>query len=168
MIWNRKIRLVVTLICVITIFSCEQKKMERPDDEKLIWEVRQRSNQAIAKKDTVALGNAWTDDYHIITSRNAEASGRAANITRFAAEFKSKPDVIYIRTPTALEVFAAWKMASETGTWVGRWTDNGARIELQGTYYAKWHKINGEWLIRAEIFTPLSCSGGEFCDKSPI
>ena len=161
---------IVLLYLVIAIGACTttDKKMERSEDETLILAAREGSNKAIEMKDTVALGNSWTEDYHIITSRNAETSGRAANIKRFAAEFTSRPDVIYVRTPATIEVFSAWNMASENGTWVGHWTENELRIELRGSYYAKWHKIKGEWLIRAEIFTPLSCKGGEFCDKSPI
>ncbi len=155
---------------LIIVISCTntEKRMERSEDENLIRTARERSNNAIERKDTVALGAAWTEDYHIITSRNAETSGRAANIKRFAAEFTSRPDVLYIRTPSKIEVFPQWNMAAENGTWFGQWTEKGSRIELTGTYYAKWHKVKGEWLIRAEIFTPLSCSGGEFCEKSPI
>jgi ketosteroid isomerase-like protein len=128
---------------------------------------RQKSNEAIANHDTAALARSWTTDYHIITSRNNEASGRKANADRFAAEFLSKPDVIYVRTPHSIKVFEQWGMASENGTWIGHWTEDGRPGELSGTYFAKWHRIEGQWLIRAEIFVPLKCEG-EFCKNSPI
>ncbi|NOT76383.1 MAG: nuclear transport factor 2 family protein [Cyclobacteriaceae bacterium] len=142
--------------------------MEMSPDEDLIRTERTRSNDAIQKKDTATLASIWTTDYHCITSRNFQASGRNENRDRFASEFIAKPDVIYIRTPEKIEIFPTWKMAAENGTWVGRWTEKGAKIEISGTYYAKWHKLNGQWMIRAEIFTPLKCTGGEFCDQPPI
>jgi ketosteroid isomerase-like protein len=155
----------------IVIASCgnSEKKIEMTDDEKSIRLERNRSNDAIARKDTATMASIWTEDYHIISSRNAESSGRDANRERFAKEFTTRPDVIYIRTPDTIEVFQPWNMAAETGTWVGRWTDEkGSAIEISGTYYAKWHKLNGKWMIRAEIFTPLKCKGGDVCDQSPI
>ncbi len=129
---------------------------------------REFSNQAIEHKDTAALASIWTIDYHLISSRNREGSGRAANRDSFFKEFSDKPDVIYVRTPGRISVFEQWNMASETGTWVGHWTEKGAQIELNGNYFAKWHKVNGAWLIRAEVFVPLMCKGGDFCDRSPI
>ena len=86
-------------------------------------------------------------------------------LARFAAD---AADVIYVRTPDVIRVFPEWKMASETGTWVGRWSQDKDKIELSGTYFAKWHKVKGAWLIRAEIFVPLRCTGGKYCDQGPI
>ena len=136
-------------------------------DELAIRATRDESNRAIANHDTAAIAKSWTVDYHIVSSRNNETSGRKANSDRLAAEFASKPDVIYIRTPDSIKVFEDWSMASETGTWVGRWTEEGESAELSGTYFAKWHKVEGQWFIRAEIFVPLKCKG-KFCSKSPI
>lgn len=126
---------------------------------------RQKSNDGILAKDTAAMSAIWTNDYHIISSRNSETSGRKTNAERFAAEFAAKPDVVYVRTPGEIKVFAKWNMASEFGTWVGHWTEDGKQVELKGTYLAKWHKLQGEWKIRAEIFVPLSCTGGKICEE---
>ena len=156
------------LVTASTIVSCDLQRVTTPDaEEALIRSARQLSNEAIAKKDTAVLASVWASDYHVVTSRNFEASGRIANRDWFASQYTSKPDVIYVRTPEAIQVFSKWNMASENGTWVGRWTDNGESCELSGSYFAKWHKINGRWLIRAEIFVPLRCSG-KFCGQSPI
>jgi len=138
---------------------------EMNSDEREIRLVREASNAAIAAHDTTAMGNTLSVDYNVVTSRNAVSVGRSAMLQRFATD---ATDVIYIRTPDVIRVFPEWKMASETGTWVGRWNDGSDAIELSGTYYAKWHKVDGQWVIRAEIFTPLHCEGGPFCDRSPI
>ncbi len=134
-------------------------------EEAAIRFVRETSNAAIASHDTTSLGKTLAPDYHVITSRNSESSGRQAMLVRFAAD---AADVIYVRTPDVIRVFPEWKMASETGTWVGRWSQDEDKIELSGTYFAKWHKVDGSWLIRAEIFVPLRCTGGKYCDQGPI
>lgn len=155
---------------VLIVFSCNpstEKKEEAAEVGK-IRSAREYSNQAIERKDTAALASVWTTDYHVVTSRNFEERSRIANRDRFFNEFASKPDVIYVRTPLSIEVFEKWNMASESGTWVGHWTEKGMRIELNGSYFAKWHKVSGNWLIRAEIFVPLKCEGGDFCNEAPF
>ncbi len=166
----------MALSFALSSIACESSKRPRKnDDEGQIRAARELSNNAIAVRDTLALASVWTEDYHVITSRNAEASGRAANIARFKSEYSSKPDVIYVRTPARIDIFSKWSMAAESGTWIGRWTESGRppdgqeeRVVLQGRYFAKWHKTNGKWMIRAEIFVPLNCSGDEFCGRAPI
>ena len=160
--------LIVIILISSTIASCNrQSKTTNDPEETLIRSARRLSNEAIAKKDTAVLASVWTLDYHLVTSRNFERSGRIANRDWFANEYNSKPDVIYVRTPETIQVFSSWNMASESGTWEGHWTENGEPCELSGSYFAKWHKINGRWMIRAEVFVPLSCSG-KFCAQSPI
>ncbi len=137
-------------------------------DETSIREFRERSNQAFAEHDTTTIALTLTPDYHIITSRNAE-NARTEMLIRLSNDMSAKPDLVYRRTPDIIRVYPEWKMASETGTWKGNWTEpNGDKIELTGTYYAKWHKLSDGWKIRAEIFTPLTCSGGAYCDTSPL
>ncbi len=162
-------QIVIILLIASSLMSCKKDiPSERSKEEVSIRQVRQLSNQAIAKHDTVALLKAWATDYHMITSRNAEVSGAANAVHKFADEFKVRPDVIYIRTPDKVEVFAKWNMASEQGRWTGQWMDANQVIKVSGTYFAKWHYVNNQWLIRAEVFVPLACEGGAFCDQSPL
>ena len=153
------------LICFLPILAGCTLSSNMNSEEAAIRFVRETSNAAIAAHDTTALGLTLAPDYHVVTSRNSESSGRQAMLARFAADAK---DVIYVRTPDAIRVFPEWKMASETGTWIGRWSQSEEKIELSGTYFAKWHKVDGVWLIRAEIFVPLKCTGGKYCDQGPI
>ncbi len=137
-------------------------------EESMIRSARELSNRAIEKRDTAVLASIWTLDYHVISSRNVELAGRMANRDRLQGEFISKPDILYVRTPSVINVNGGWNMASESGEWVGHWTEEGQLITLAGKYFAKWHKVDGRWMIRAEIFVPLKCSGGKICDQSPI
>ncbi len=159
--------IVLFLLLGTYITSPAQKKVISPEEQQ-IRQARLQSNQAIARHDSIALASHWTEDFYLITSRNTEVSGRDANRKSFATEFKNKPDVIYIRTPSSVELFSDWGMASETGTWTGQWKEPDGMVNVSGTYYAKWHNINGVWKIRAEIFTPLRCSGSAFCLQKPL
>ena len=155
-------------VILVGIFvQCSENK-NVSTDEKLIREARQRSNDAIAKQDTLALAEVWTSDYHIISSRNYEISGMENNRHNFAKEFASKKELLYVRTTNEVEVFANWNMASEQGTWTGQWLEPDGLVKLTGTYFAKWHKVDDQWKIRAEIFVPLSCTGSSFCEKKPF
>ncbi len=152
-------------ICVTTLFA--QKKTNSSHDEQLIRDARKLSNLAIAHHDTINIASYWTSDFHVISSRNFEVTGLEANRQIFIRDFKTKKEVVYVRTPLQVEIFSDWSMASETGTWTGQWQESDGIVKLSGTYYAKWHKIDGTWKIRAEIFTPLSCLGSTFCQQTP-
>jgi ketosteroid isomerase-like protein len=156
------------LLLLFFFAQCTQNNNDASEDEKLIRQARLKSNDAIARQDTTLLAEAWTNDYHIISSRNFEISGMENNRHNFAKEFASKEELLYVRTSNKVEVFTNWKMASETGTWTGQWREPDGLVKLSGTYLAKWHKLNDRWKIRAEIFVPLTCTGSSFCDKKPF
>lgn len=136
-------------------------------DEQQIREARRLSNQAISKHDSLTVASFWTDDFVLISSRNAEVHGKNENLHWLSKEFSSKPDVVYVRTPKQVDVYDNWKMASESGTWIGEWKAADGRVKISGTYYAKWHKTENGWKIRAEVFTPLKCAGSNFCKELP-
>jgi ketosteroid isomerase-like protein len=134
-------------------------------DEEQIRKSRERSNEAIAKHDTTSLALYWLEDFHVLTSRSISTSGRLANQRAFQTEFEKKEKVLYVRTPGKIEVFQPWNMASEYGRWIGTWGSGASAVRVGGSYYAKWHKVKGEWKIKAEIFTPEECSGESYCKE---
>jgi len=157
------------LLSFISFLSyCKSIQISPSYDEKAIRNARLASNAAIGSKDTNTIAQYWADDYHLVSSRNSEIAGRVKNRHNFATELYTKKDVLYVRSSQKIEVFAPWNMAAETGTWTGQWREPDGMVQLKGSYLAKWHKINGEWKIRAEIFVPLSCTGSSFCDKKPF
>lgn len=153
---------------LITSCTMNVSMDSKSNDEEAIREVRAASNEAIKAHDTVAIADAWVEDFLVLSSGNDMAHGKEENRKLFASLFRSRPDVIYVRTPLDIQVMKEWGMASETGTWEGSWTGDDGKIEIGGTYYAKWHKVNEHWLIRAEVFTPTHCSGGAFCNTQPL
>jgi ketosteroid isomerase-like protein len=136
-------------------------------DERLIREARARSNAAIAARDPAQIARVWMDNVHVVTSTSAQATGRIANQQRFVEQFKNRPDTVYVRTPAAIEIYPAWNVAAERGEWTGGWTDADGKLTIGGTYLVQWRKINGEWLIQAELYVPTRCRGSKYCDAHP-
>ena len=163
-----KLKEIAFLILLGVFTQCTENKNYASEDEKLIREARIKSNDAIARQDTVALAETWTNDFHIISSRNFEISGLENNRHNFAGEFAIKKEILYVRTANRVDVFSDWNMASENGTWTGQWQEPDGLVKFTGTYFAKWHKVEGQWKIRAEIFVPLSCAGSSLCEKKPL
>ena len=128
---------------------------------------RARSNAAIAAHDTTALRALASSSYHSVSSRNVHTNGRAGVGAQYAGQFAAHPDVRYVRTPHEVLVYAPWEMADERGTWVGTWTEPDGRVTIRGNYSAKWRRIDGAWLLEAEVFTPLSCTGSSYCARPP-
>jgi ketosteroid isomerase-like protein len=137
------------------------------EDERLIRETRARSNAAIAAHDVPEIARAWLPDIHVVSSTSAQTAGSQTNQQRMMRQFETRPDTIYVRTPATIEVFAAWGVASERGEWVGRWTEPDGKVEIGGTYQAQWRKIDGRWLIQAELYVPTHCRGGKYCEQRP-
>jgi hypothetical protein len=137
------------------------------DGEQAIRARRALSNASIAKHDTLGFSAILTPDVVSVTSASAKNVGRALVVKSMADRYRDKPDIIYVRTPDAIAVFAPWGMASERGHWVGRWTDPDGKVEIGGTYFAKWRLIKGEWYVEGETYVPERCTGGAFCRTVP-
>ena len=140
---------------------------QQPGDELLIRDARGRSNQAIAAHDLAGIARVWMPDVHVVSSTSAQTAGRDANRESMAAQFKNRPDTVYVRTPATIDVYPAWAIASERGEWTGKWTEPDGKLEIGGTYQAQWRKIDGQWLIQAELFVPARCSGAKYCYQRP-
>jgi ketosteroid isomerase-like protein len=109
----------------------------------------------------------WTDDIIVITSRNSRFVGKHQYATGLAQEFKTKEEVVYIRNPETIEIFPAWKWQPNLVVGLEPGKVAMKNVEVTGTYYAKWKKLNDQWMISAEVFTPLKCSGGNYCLSVP-
>ena len=136
-------------------------------DERLIREARARSNAAIAAHDLDGVARVWMENVHVVSSTGAQTAGRSANAQRFAEQFKTRPDVVYVRTPSAIDIYSEWNVAAERGEWTGRWTEPDGALTIGGTYLVQWRKINGQWLVQGELYVPTHCRGGRYCRSHP-
>jgi molybdate transport system substrate-binding protein len=136
-------------------------------DEQMIREARARSNAAIAAHDPTAMARLWMDDVHVVRSTGSQVAGRERNQERMAQQFATRPDTIYVRQPSAIDVYSPWAMASERGEWTARWTEPDGIVDMAGTYMAQWRRVDGRWLIQAEVYVPTRCAGSRYCSQRP-
>jgi ketosteroid isomerase-like protein len=151
----------------LIVLSLVALQAQAPEDATLIREARARSNAAIAAHDLDDIARAWMADVHVVSSTSAQTAGSDANRQRMARQFATRPDTVYVRTPRTIDVFAPWNVAAERGEWLGSWTEPDGKLEIGGTYQAQWRKIDGRWLIQAELFVPTQCRGSNYCRQRP-
>jgi hypothetical protein len=154
-------------LTVFTVALLPVRASAQSPDERAIRDGRAASNAAIAKHDTAGIGAILAVNVVVVTSNSVHGIGRATNLQRFAEQFRTRPDVIYLRTPDEIRVFDPWGMASERGRWTGSWTDTDGKIRIGGSYFAKWRKQNGRWLVESETYVPETCTGGAYCRTVP-
>jgi len=152
---------------VFAALSLEVLVAGQANDEQLIRAARARSNAAIAKHDVAAIASVWMDNVHVVSSTSNQTAGTADNQRRFTDQFARRPDTVYVRAPSAIEIHAQWDVAAERGEWTGRWTEPDGAMTIGGTYLAQWRKINGRWLIQAELYVPTHCRGSKYCASHP-
>lgn len=152
-----------SLAALLLALAAPHARAQSTDDAE-IRRRRESSNAAIARHDTAGIGAILASHFAITTSLSVHEDGRALHLTTFAELFRDRPDVVYRRTPTDIRVFAPWGMAAEYGTWTGSWTDTDGTIRISGTYFAKWRKMNGTWLVESETYVPGECVGGKVCE----
>jgi ketosteroid isomerase-like protein len=124
-------------------------------DEKAIIQQRQISNKSLAEQDIEAFLGTLMPDYHVVTAANYQLSGHQAQREMMQRVFTEYPDASYVRSPVKLDFNPAQDTAAETGAWAGKWTRDGRQVQLQGSYFAKWRKVQDRWLLQAEIFVTL-------------
>lgn len=136
-------------------------------DARAIRARRESSNRAIERHDSAGFAAILADSVVVMTSASARFLGRAMYVNAMLSQYRALPDVVYRRTPSAVRVFAPWRMASEEGRWVGSWTEPDGKVSIGGRYFAKWREIDGVWLVESETYVPEHCAGSAFCARVP-
>ncbi|MBV8518403.1 MAG: nuclear transport factor 2 family protein [Acidobacteria bacterium] len=136
-----------------------------PRAETVIRDTRAQSNAALAAHQTDAVVSLMAKDARVLAANGAAYDGRDAIVKSLTERFAQHPDVVYVRTPDAIEVARDGATAAEHGTWTAHWTKPAGAAEARGTYLASWRGTdagNGtrSWVIQSELFVPLDCSGG--------
>ncbi len=130
--------------------------------EDTIREARERFNIAIENRDVAAIRALLAPEYHIVTGRSEQKSRRRPGGTALGGRFRTDPTVTYHRTTREVTINEDWGLAEELGNWRGTYTAEGVIVHTSGVYAAKWQRAeDGEWLLQAELFTTITCSGPE-------
>jgi len=122
---------------------------------------RQRSNQALAKRDIQAFGESLAPDFVMVRGNGVFTPSRQVSIDRFAEDFKNPNAISYERVPDQIEVSSAAPLAAEHGHWIG--TRANGRRAYGGTYLAMWRRTETGWKIRSELFVVLTCDDEAAC-----
>ena len=124
-----------------------------------IRSLRRQSNAAIARHDADGVVSLLDVEYQITTGDGTLSQGRAGERAAWITEFARASDLVYLRTPSSIDVSASGTRAAEVGEWSGSWTTSKGVVKAGGRYAAYWRLVDGSWRIRAELFVTLHCKG---------
>lgn len=124
-----------------------------------VREARAAQNRAIAAWDAATVASYWTEDVTVRRALGQPLAGREAARAIFELKGPRDSAIVYQRLPSAVEISTNWPLAFETGEWSGHLGSVTAPVIIGGRYSAQWVKREGRWLIRSEVFVPLSCAG---------
>ena len=140
-----------TILLTVLFMSFQSAFSQVKNDEELIRNARQTSNEAIARQDVYGISKFWLDDYVVIRGSGVIEQGKEANKANWNRIFKETPQTKFERFPSEIIVSKnnpdiAW----ESGEWKGFNT-----YSKGGRYSAQWKKKDGEWKLQAELFVAL-------------
>jgi ketosteroid isomerase-like protein len=136
-------------------------------DQKAIKAAREANNAALKARNAQKVAENYLESFFLLTSTNGFFAGKERVTEIYQSVFNTREAVLFIRTPTAITVNNDWQMASENGQWIGTWIVNGENIRVAGDYYAKWHRIDGIWKLKCEVYTQFMCKGDVVCNNKP-
>jgi ketosteroid isomerase-like protein len=135
-----------------------------PRDETIIRDSRAASNASLAAHNASAFVQILKDDATVVAASGKVIQGRAAIQQSIESRWNSQPDLIFVRTPTSIEISRSDPAASERGTWTGHATTTSGSADWRGDYLAVWRKTTSSaglpsWTIASELFIALDCTG---------
>ncbi len=135
-------------------------KTDHKTAEESIREARERYNAAIANCDADAIAAVLCLGYHVVTGRSDQFHGIEEQRRRWRDLFQKTDAPVFCRTPREIRINDAWGLAEELGNWTGTSHRGAQAVNTSGVYAAKWQRAtDGTWLVQAEVFTTLECSG---------
>jgi ketosteroid isomerase-like protein len=135
-----------------------------PRDETIIRDSRAASNAALAAHNGAAFAQVLKDDATVVAASGKVTQGRAAIQQGIESRWNSQPDLVFVRTPTSIEISRRDPAASERGSWTGHTTTPAGAADSRGDYLAVWRKTTTSaglpsWTIASEVFVALDCAG---------
>jgi len=139
-------------VAVASALGACAPQVDTAAEEKGIRELDRKWVQAVAAKDTTAIGNVYAEDGDFLPQGAPRVSGRTAIRSAWAQLVKA-PNVSLTFEPTKVVVSSAGDIAYETGTYkLGMDGPKGKRIEDSGKFVVAWKKVNGEWKVAYDIY----------------
>jgi uncharacterized protein (TIGR02246 family) len=139
-------------VAVASALGACAPQVDTAAEEKGIRELDKKWVQAVAAKDTTAIGNVYAEDGDFLPQGAPRVSGRSA-IRSAWAQLVRAPNVSLTFESTKVVVSSAGDIAYETGTYkLGMDGPKAKRIEDSGKFVVAWKKVNGEWKVAYDIY----------------
>jgi len=123
---------------------------------------RHMMDEAFKSRDLAALGQRVSE--HVsVTGPVFRTVGRDDLKSALLHLTAHRPDVEWTHLPDDIRVYAGWQVAFESGSWRETWRVPDGATEITGRYAALWVKSGTDWVLDAEVFVPLSCTGSDYC-----
>ena len=133
-------------------------------DEAAIRAARTDYNNALASRDTDVISRYWLPDSHSVWANGELTVGHDNIVARYAKTFKDGVFLSGLRTPQHIEVANGGSQdAAEVGTWKWKMHYSGHDLTWSGRYLAMWHKVDGQWGLRSDLYVVTRCTGGSGC-----
>ncbi len=124
--------------------------VDKQGEEQKIRGLEQRWREALAAKDSAAVGRFYTEGGFYLPQGSNGYNGPDRIRSRWAREFSGR-EFDLEREPRKVEVADAGDMAYEVGTYKVSW-DKPQKGQGAGNYVTVWKKENGEWKTAAYIW----------------
>jgi len=120
---------------------------------------RAQLNDAFARGDLATIATLLSSEVVMMSE-----SGTWSSLEQVLGIHRSlvtrRPGITLESRPESIEIGPAkWSVASERGTWVERWMEDGKQNILEGTYQAMWRLQEGRWRLAAHLMVPNRCVG---------
>ncbi len=147
----RPVSLLVPLAFAAALGGCT-RQADTAAEEKAIRDLDKKWVEAVAARDTIAIGNMYAEDGDFLPPGAPRVSGRTAIRSAWAQLLKA-PNLALTFEPSNVVVSSAGDIAYETGTYrLSMDGLKGRRIEDIGKFVVAWKKVNGEWHVQYDIF----------------
>ncbi len=154
----RPVSLIFALATAASVGGCA-RHADVAAEARTIRELEKQWVQAVAAKDTTAIGNVYAEDGEFLPPGAPRVSGRAAVRSAWAALLKA-PNLSLSFASSKVVVSSAGDLAVATGPYqLGMDGPKGQRIADVGKFVEAWTRVNGEWKVLGNIFNS---------DKSPM
>lgn len=166
--WKALILTALVLLCGISLADQPApvgpvRRMINPD-EAAIRAARTDYNNALTSRDTAVISRYWLPDSHSVWANGELTVGHDNIVARYAKTFKDGVFVSGHRTPQRIEVANDGRPdAAEIGTWTWKMHYAGQDVTWSGRYLAMWHKVEGQWGLRSDLYVMTRCTGGGAC-----
>lgn len=147
----RPVSLLLAIPTAASVCGCA-RHTDIAAEERAIHGLEKRWVQAVAVKDTTAIGDIYAEDGEFLPPGAPRVSGRASVRSAWGALLKA-PNLSLVFESSKVVVSSAGDLAVATGPYtLGMDGPKGQRIEDTGKFVEAWTRVNGEWKVLGNIF----------------